>query len=123
MFFVIPCSSAKLATDTSSISIRRSGQSWGDKPRHIVIDGLELRNAAVPHGFTNSRGEKKTYLEHTACIFVERGEHITMARNDVHGCGNGLFVASNDSEAGKRRNRRTEISLVPNIDELVAVPQ
>ena len=32
-------------------------------------------------------------------------------------------VASNDSEAGKRRNRRTEISLVPNIDELVAVPQ
>lgn len=81
-----------------TISIRRDGQSWGDKPRHIVIDGLELRNAAVPHGFTNSRGEKKTYLDHTACIFVERGEHIVMARNDVHGCGNGLFVASNDSE-------------------------
>ena len=81
-----------------TISIRRGDQSWGDKPRHIVIDGLELRNAAVPHSFTNSRGEQRTYLEHAACIFVERGEHITIARNDVHGCGNGLFVASNGSE-------------------------
>jgi len=81
-----------------TISIRQNDQSWGDKPRHIVIDGLELRNAAVPHSFTNSRGEQRTYLEHAACIFVERGEHITLARNEVHGCGNGLFVASNGSE-------------------------
>lgn len=32
-------------------------------------------------------------------------------------------VASNDTVDGKRRNRRTEIALLPNIDELVAVPQ
>jgi chemotaxis protein MotB len=31
-------------------------------------------------------------------------------------------VASNESADGKRKNRRTEIALVPNIDELVAVP-
>lgn len=31
-------------------------------------------------------------------------------------------VASNDTTEGKRLNRRTEISLVPNIDEMVAVP-
>jgi chemotaxis protein MotB len=32
-------------------------------------------------------------------------------------------VASNDTSDGKRRNRRTEITLLPNIDELVVVPQ
>jgi len=31
-------------------------------------------------------------------------------------------VASNDTVEGKRRNRRTEITLLPNIDELVVVP-
>jgi hypothetical protein len=81
-----------------TVSIRRNGQSWGDKPRHIVIEGLELRGAASPNSFTNAAGERKTYLDHAACIFVERGEHIALVRNEVHGCGNGLFVASNDSE-------------------------
>jgi chemotaxis protein MotB len=32
-------------------------------------------------------------------------------------------VASNENADGKKKNRRTEISLVPNIDELVAIPQ
>jgi len=31
-------------------------------------------------------------------------------------------VAVNDGPAGKARNRRIEITLVPNIDELVRVP-
>ena len=31
-------------------------------------------------------------------------------------------VASNDTPEGRRRNRRTEITLQPNIDELVKVP-
>lgn len=32
-------------------------------------------------------------------------------------------VASNTSKDGKAKNRRTEITLMPNIDELIAVPQ
>jgi chemotaxis protein MotB len=32
-------------------------------------------------------------------------------------------VASNDSEDGRRRNRRIEITLQPNIDEIVAIPE
>ncbi len=32
-------------------------------------------------------------------------------------------VSSNDTNDGKRKNRRTEITLLPNIDELVIVPQ
>ena len=32
-------------------------------------------------------------------------------------------VASNDTEDGRRRNRRIEITLQPNIDEIVAIPE
>jgi len=32
-------------------------------------------------------------------------------------------IAANDTTEGKRKNRRTEITLLPNIDELVIVPQ
>lgn len=42
----------------------------------------------------------------------------------VSAAGYGEFnpVASNDDENGRRRNRRSEIILLPNIDELVSVP-
>ena len=54
--------------------------------------------------------------------------HLLIAqgvRPDVlSAAGYGEFdpVASNETIDGKRKNRRTEISLVPNIDEMVAVP-
>ena len=54
--------------------------------------------------------------------------HLLIAqgvRPDVlSAAGYGEFdpVASNETVDGKRKNRRTEISLVPNIDEMVAVP-
>ncbi len=32
-------------------------------------------------------------------------------------------VSPNDTTDGKRRNRRTEISIVPKIDEMVAIPR
>jgi hypothetical protein len=80
------------------ISIRKTDQTWGDKPRYIVVEGLELRNAAAPTTFKNAAGDTKVYMENAACIFVERGEHIAMRRNEVHGCANGLFVGSGDSE-------------------------
>ena len=81
-----------------NVSLRRNGQDWGDKPRWIVIEGLELKNAHPTLSFMNARGETKTYYENAACVFVERGEHITMRNNEVHGCANGLFVASGGSE-------------------------
>jgi len=48
-----------------------------------------------------------------------------MAPSKLSGAGYGEFdpVAANDSPAGKAKNRRTEITLQPNIDELVAMPQ
>jgi len=48
-----------------------------------------------------------------------------MRADSLSAAGYGEFdpVAGNDTTEGKARNRRTEIVLQPNIDELVAIPQ
>jgi chemotaxis protein MotB len=48
-----------------------------------------------------------------------------MDPSTLSAAGYGEFhpVASNDNAAGRAKNRRTEITVQPNIDELVAVPE
>ncbi|HVJ88474.1 MAG TPA: right-handed parallel beta-helix repeat-containing protein, partial [Labilithrix sp.] len=64
------------------------------KPHHVVIEGLELRNAGEPFKFTDTKGATQDYFDNGACIFIERGEDIVLRNNVVHHCGNGIFVAS-----------------------------
>jgi chemotaxis protein MotB len=54
-------------------------------------------------------------------LLIEQG----MKANVVAAAGYGEFdpVASNDSPLGRARNRRIEITLQPNIDELIGVPE
>ncbi|HVH47537.1 MAG TPA: right-handed parallel beta-helix repeat-containing protein [Labilithrix sp.] len=68
------------------------------KPHHVVVEGLEIRNAGQPLKFTDSKGASQEYFDNGACIFVERGEDITLRNNDVHHCANGIFVASGGGE-------------------------
>jgi chemotaxis protein MotB len=55
--------------------------------------------------------------------------HFLVARGmdptAVSAAGYGEFdpVATNDSDKGRAKNRRTEITLQPNIDELIAIPE
>jgi chemotaxis protein MotB len=53
-------------------------------------------------------------------ILIERG----MPASGLSAAGYGEFdlIANNDSAEGRAKNRRIEITLVPNIDELVEVP-
>jgi chemotaxis protein MotB len=53
-------------------------------------------------------------------ILMERG--VAAQRLSAAGYGEFDAIADNDSVEGRARNRRIEITLVPNIDELVAVP-
>lgn len=71
---------------------------WGYKPKYIVIQGLHVRNGFYENSFTSSSGKKTPYLENSAGIFIERGEHITVRGVEIEGNGNGFFVASGDSE-------------------------
>jgi len=54
-------------------------------------------------------------------LLIQAGMH----GDTLSAAGYGEFdpVAGNDAPAGKRKNRRIEITLQPNIDEMVAVPQ
>jgi chemotaxis protein MotB len=53
-------------------------------------------------------------------FFISQG--VPPAALSAAGYGEFNPVASNDDENGRRRNRRSEIILQPNIDELVSVP-
>jgi hypothetical protein len=59
-------------------------------PAHIVIEGLEIRSARTPFQFTGRNGET-AYAKNAACIFIEKGEHITVRGCVLHDSGNGLF--------------------------------
>lgn len=67
---------------------------WTTGPEHIVIEGLELRNASPPYKFTDKSGATAEYTQVAAGVFVQRGKHITIRGNVVHDNGNGLFVGS-----------------------------
>ena len=78
--------------------------SWGDKPKYVVIEGLEVRGAYPGSTFTDDAGNTAAYPDNAAGIYVERGENVTVRNCLITGNGNGLFVASGDSEAVLSRN-------------------
>jgi hypothetical protein len=75
-----------------------SGDSYGQKPRYIVIEGLEVRGANPGATFTDEAGASVAYPDNAAGIFVERGEHIVVRGCVIRENANGLFVASGDAE-------------------------
>lgn len=80
------------------VMIDRLGtQDWGTAyPRYVQIEGLEIRGATPGNSFTNSTGAVQPYEAFGACIWVERGHHVTIADNVVHDCTNGIFSKSTD---------------------------
>ena len=82
---------------------RSQAQLDGYKPKYIEIDGLELRNAAALYTFQDAQGQVVQYRPNASSVFIERGEHITIRNCTVTGSGNGLFVASGDSEEFQSR--------------------
>lgn len=90
----------------------KQGYRWGDKPRHVVLEGLVLRGANKDNGFTNAEGQRVSYTENAAAVFVERGEHVTVRGCELTDSGNGFFVGSGDSEETMSRQVVLEGSYV-----------
>lgn len=68
---------------------------------HIVIEYLDIRGARPPAQFTDDTGQVQSYALNAAAIFLERGEHITIRNCILRDCGNGLFVASGDTQPSR----------------------
>lgn len=69
-----------------------------DKASYIVLENLEVRSARPGYFFTDEGGVKREYLNNSAAIFVEKGDHITIRNCIVHDCGNGIFTAHQSSD-------------------------
>ena len=88
--------------------------------RHFQIagdtDNVPISNARFPSNWELSTARAVEVVR----FLIAHG----MAPGVLSASGYGEFdpVASNDTEAGRSKNRRIEITLQPNIDELVAVP-
>jgi hypothetical protein len=67
-------------------------------PKHIVLDGLEIRSARSAFSYYHAgSGTATPYKTYAAGIYVEKGENITVQNCAIHDCANGLFVSSGDS--------------------------
>ena len=63
-------------------------------PRHIVVEGLEIRSARPPYAFTDDAGGAGTYASNAASVWIEKGEQILIRDAVLHDSGNGVFVSS-----------------------------
>jgi parallel beta-helix repeat protein len=80
------------------------GAPWGDTPSYIVLEGLEVRNAAPPYTFTDRSGKTAAYSAIATGIFVERANHVTIRGCTVTANNNGIFVGTGTDETTMTRD-------------------
>ena len=65
-------------------------------PRYIQIDGLNIKRAHPNYSFTDASGASKRYDDFGACIWLERGQNILIADNEISDCTMAVFSKSTD---------------------------
>jgi hypothetical protein len=94
------------------IVLKASPATYTGYPTYIQIDGLQIRGAASGYPFTDASGSAKTYAPAAdgsfgACIWIDRGQNITIANNEINDCTNGLYSKSlNDGDFAVTKNIR-----------------
>ncbi|RMG95671.1 MAG: right-handed parallel beta-helix repeat-containing protein [Deltaproteobacteria bacterium] len=78
----------------SIVKIGGASTPASDDPAHIVVACLEIRDARPGLSFTDDAGSMQTYADNAAAIHVEQGRNVTIAGNELHRAGNGLFAGS-----------------------------
>ena len=71
-------------------------QRYEDYPRYIQIDGLNIKRAHPSYRFTDSAGASKAYDQFGACIWLDRGQNILIADNEISDCQMAIFTKSTD---------------------------
>ncbi len=77
---------------------KRYAAPWSETPEHVVLEGLELRNASPPHSFFDRTGKETPWPGLAAGVFVQRAKHVTIRDCEIHGNGNGLFIGSSGGD-------------------------
>jgi hypothetical protein len=77
-----------------------ASEAWTDRPTYLQIDGLKFTHAQPAYQFRDAAGAVRTYADFGACIWVDRGDHVTIADNELTDCVMGIFSRSADDGSG-----------------------
>jgi hypothetical protein len=77
-----------------------ASDAWTDRPAYLQIDGLKFTHAHPAYPFRDAAGAVKTYADFGACVWIDRGDHITIADNELTDCVMGVFSRSADDGSG-----------------------
>lgn len=88
------------------IIFRSDADPFEYKPKHILLEGLEIRNADAGNGntFSDAAGLTRSWAENACGIWALGVENLTIRDCAIHTCGNGLFIASKGEEETQSRN-------------------
>jgi PKD repeat protein len=70
-------------------------------PKHIIVEGLEIRGARTSTTFRDDSGNIVSYAANASTVYVEKCEFCTIRNNVLHDAGNVFFVASSDSAVSR----------------------
>jgi hypothetical protein len=82
--------------ERSLIVIKGDPQSWTAFPRYIQIDGLKITRAHPDYSFRNAAGQVRSYAAFGACIWIDRGQNISIVDNEISDCQMAIFSKSTD---------------------------
>jgi hypothetical protein len=68
-------------------------------PSYIQIDGLKFQHAQPAYGYTDTTGLTQPYTDFGGCIWIEQGQHIAIADNEITDCSQAIFSRSSDWQA------------------------
>ncbi len=83
------------------------GEPYDRTPSYIVLEGLQVRNAAPPYTFTDRSGVKTAYSRIATGIFVERASHLTIRGCEVTANNQGIFVGTGGGQVERSTAPRT----------------
>ncbi|MEY8878995.1 MAG: hypothetical protein AB9M60_20970, partial [Leptothrix sp. (in: b-proteobacteria)] len=79
------------------VILKSDANNWTSYPQYIQIDGLNMRNAYYGNAYTNSAGQAAKYDDpFGACVWIDRGQNITIADNEISGCPMAIYSRSLD---------------------------
>lgn len=73
------------------------------KPQHIVIEGLEIKNAHPSFSYLED-GNTLNYIDAAAGVYIDAGDHITIKNCKIHHCANAIFANSRAAESQVSRD-------------------
>jgi hypothetical protein len=83
--------------DRSVIAIKAlATEAWTAYPRHLQIDGLKITRGHPDYRYRTAAGVERAYAPFGACIWIDRGQHITIADNEITDCQMAVFSKSTD---------------------------